>query len=154
MRFVSDLLTTVPATTTSEQPTANNSFVKETGSEAGLTALHLACRSGKEEIIRLLLANVETDPNSVTKISGTAPFHLAAKNGHIGTVNLLLGRVKINLQDRQGKNALMFASVAGFCDLCRLLLDHEADPSLEDTVSYSRANQPPMILSANCDTLQ
>jgi len=59
LETVRELLAFIPATTPSEAPiSVAASFIKELGTESGLTPLHLASYSGEENVVRLLL-NIE-----------------------------------------------------------------------------------------------
>jgi hypothetical protein len=54
--MVRELLTYISATTPSEPPiSVAASFIKELGTESGLTPLHMAAYSGEENVVRLLL---------------------------------------------------------------------------------------------------
>lgn len=56
---VRELLTNIPATSVTEPPlSAASSFIKELGTESGMTPLHMASYSGEENVVRLLL-NIE-----------------------------------------------------------------------------------------------
>merc|ERR1712087_228984 len=68
----------------------------------GATVLHLACKQGKLECVRLLLSTNSTlsnDPDS----NGQTPFYIAASEGHPDIVYLLLQTGRIgNVQLKQG----------------------------------------------------
>jgi len=56
LEMVRELLTYISATTPSAPPiSVSSSFIKELGTESGLTPLHMAAYSGEENVVRLLL---------------------------------------------------------------------------------------------------
>lgn len=63
-------------------------FLNITSSE-GFTALHLACDAGYERVADLLLRH-GADREAVTMVASASPLHLAAKNGHLSLVELLI----------------------------------------------------------------
>ena len=63
-------------------------FLNMTSSE-GFTALHLVCEAGYERVADLLLRH-GADREAVTMVASASPLHLAAKNGHLSLVELLI----------------------------------------------------------------
>ena len=60
----------MPATLKSETPTAaTSSFIRELGSESGLTPLHMAAYSGKENIVRLLMNSPGVQVDATTNLN-------------------------------------------------------------------------------------
>ncbi|KXZ44520.1 hypothetical protein GPECTOR_66g248 [Gonium pectorale] len=55
----------------------------------GWTALHVACKLGDEEVVKLLL-HKGADPSVRDLDQGFTPMHVAAMNGHWGLVKTLL----------------------------------------------------------------
>ncbi|KAF3846955.1 hypothetical protein F7725_004033, partial [Dissostichus mawsoni] len=80
--------------------------------------LHYAAWQGKAEPMKMLLksGSRHDGPN------GTSPLHLAAKNGHIDIIRLLIqAGIDINRQTKAG-TALHEASLCGKTEAVRLLL--------------------------------
>jgi ankyrin repeat protein len=76
------------------------------------------------------------------------PLHLAAKNGHEYTVQLLLDRgAKIEAKDRSDRTPLNLAAGNGHEDTARLLLDRGADIEAKD-----KDSRAPLHLSAGAVT--
>jgi ankyrin repeat protein len=89
--------------------------------------LQLCCQEGYVEGVRAILAN---QPLAGQESEDTSLI-LAATNGHIDVVRLLLeSGVDVNLQSDED-TALRAASVYGNIDMMRLLLQHGADINLQ-----------------------
>jgi len=57
----------------------------------------------------------------------------SVSEGDIDTVQELLSKkVNVNAQDKEGKTALMIASMEGFHDIVDLLLDRKANVNIKD----------------------
>ena len=106
-------------------------FTAEKGIDAavrkyGVTALMLAAREGKTEIVKLLLdrdANIESKDNW-----GNTALSLAAWEGKTKTVALLLKHgANIEAQNKYGWTALMRAAWSGRTEIAKLLLEHGAN---------------------------
>lgn len=136
--FARELLTSVSATVLSEQPAVMNSIVKETNAEPGLTPLHLACHSGQENLVRLLLNYPGVQVDSAAENTGMIPLHLAAMHGHIPIVGLLLSKssAQIDIRDKKGRNALMLAAANGHEEMTALLVGQAADVAAVDNVGF------------------
>lgn len=84
----------------------------------GRTPLSYAADTGREAIVKLLLAESDVDPNSSSKCNafrGMTPLMFASKNRHKAVVDLLLDRhdIDIDAQDSNGKTALFHAVISG-----------------------------------------
>ena len=136
MEFARELLATVPVTIVSVSPTVNNNLVKHIGGESGLTALHLACHSGQENMVRLLLNYPGAMADGAADLTGMTPLHMAAMNGHLPVVALLLSKIgtKIDVRDNKGRSSLMLAAANGHAEMAVLLNGQGADVSAEDNV--------------------
>ena len=87
-----------------------------------------ACKSGKTEIVKLLLEEEEIeDINAIDQSGGTA-FMWACLNGHKDVVQLLLDNseknIDLNARRASGCTALMYACIYGRKDVVKLILDN------------------------------
>lgn len=94
-------------------------------SEPHLSAIYAASQEGFNDIIELLLvfgadAYEEYDPPC-------GPLQIAAENGHLHTVKLLLDRGHRKIEQEQRDHALASASSRGHVEIVGLLLGHGAD---------------------------
>uniref|UniRef100_UPI00358EECE8 caskin-1-like n=1 Tax=Myxine glutinosa TaxID=7769 RepID=UPI00358EECE8 len=96
---------------------------------ASKTPLDLACEFGRMRVAKLLLnSNVcpvllEGRPNDSNNPSSRSPLHLAAKNGHVDIIRMLiLAGIDINRQTRFG-TALHEAALYGKTEVVRLLIE-------------------------------
>ena len=97
----------------------------------GVTALHCACSTGYEAIVRYLLEK-GSDPNIMDRFDNTS-LHYASWSGYIKIVELLLKRgININVQDETGNTALHDATVRGHPMVVQMLLYYGADPMIKN----------------------
>ncbi|XP_055354548.1 serine/threonine-protein phosphatase 6 regulatory ankyrin repeat subunit B-like isoform X2 [Paramacrobiotus metropolitanus] len=134
-----ELLTVVPATVRSDEPTVTTATGMEIGAEAGLTPLHLACKAGQEAIVRLLLNYPGVQVDAPADKSGYIPLHMAAVNGHIPVVGLLLSRAasRLDVPDVKGQTPLMLAATKGHLNMAALLINQGADVEVRDNNGWT-----------------
>ena len=103
----------------------------------GATALHHAAMNGRRRCAVLLLAanpmpgclirgirNMPVDIDARRTRDGRSPLSLAAGNGHVKTVRMLLHRGALTeLADDHGRTPLLWAAGQGHLDCCETLLD-------------------------------
>ena len=94
----------------------------------GQSAILNAARLGHANIINQLVdSDAELNPDS-----GEMPLHVAAENGHVDVVHLLLeGGADVDKADSYGNTALMNAAVAGYAEVVEKLLSQGATADLE-----------------------
>lgn len=116
----------------------NNGELPPTGKspEAGffdsVPVLHLAARNNNSAIVRLLLTEYQQDINA-TDESGATVLHVAAENGNMNTVELLIDhQVELNARDKKGRTALHLAAKEGHVRIIRILLRNGAEVDLVD----------------------
>jgi ankyrin repeat protein len=90
----------------------------------GDSLLHHACRTGRVEVVRLLLETEKLRVNknafNSTKIN---PLMIAANQGHVEVVKLLLEhRADISAADKQGQSAFLWAARKANFVVCQLIL--------------------------------
>ncbi|XP_012556375.1 ankyrin repeat domain-containing protein 17 isoform X1 [Hydra vulgaris] len=92
------------------------------------TALSLACSSGRQEVVELLLmSNANYEHRNV---SDYTPLSLAASGGYVGIIKLLLNHgAEINSRtgSKLGISPLMLAAMNGHVAAVKLLLDRGSD---------------------------
>ncbi|KAM0139052.1 hypothetical protein ACHAP3_003320 [Botrytis cinerea] len=86
----------------------------------------------KKKIQSLLKRGVEPDLPSPRKVT---PLWIAAKNGHIEVVRLLLETksVNVNVRSVEGRSPIFWAATHGDEEIVKLLLSAGADPTFVDT---------------------
>ena len=91
------------------------------------TPLHLACESGNEEIVRVLLL-YNADP-TITKLHDVSPLHIAAKEGFMKLIELLLEfeGITLNIRDEKLRTPLHYAARYDKEDMINFLLDKYAE---------------------------
>jgi ankyrin repeat protein len=100
--------------------------------ESGRTALIDAASRGQAEAVRILL-DAGADVEAKTKIEKNTALLLAADQGHVKIVQMLIGnRSNVNVRDGNGKTALIIAAARGHTDIVQLLLDKGADVNAKD----------------------
>ena len=84
------------------------------------TALYIACISGHDSVVSILLAHPDIDPN-LKNTSGNTPFLIACANGNTSCVRLLLQdqRVMVNEPDNNGATPLWRAAYWGRHDVIK-----------------------------------
>ncbi|XP_022047740.2 dynein axonemal heavy chain 12 [Acanthochromis polyacanthus] len=92
------------------------------------TALHESAFLGLENFAYLLLES-GADPNACD-IKKKTPLALAAQNGHLSVVEVLLQKGAHVWSESETGTVLFDAAASGNPDIISLLLDHGADPNL------------------------
>jgi len=101
----------------------------------GRTALHLAAACNHPKFVELLLGKGAAV--NAKDSAGATPMHLAALNGAVEAAKVLIGRVPIDAQDKNGETALHYAAECRFVpqgsQVAQILLDAGASVDLADT---------------------
>ena len=102
----------------------------------GFTPLHISVRKGRENLIRLLLAN-KVDVN-IQDDDGYLPLHWCAFEGNENLCRLLLEHnADVNMKDYSGDTPLHWCAREGNENLCRLLVEQNADVNIQDKDGYT-----------------
>lgn len=106
-------------------------------------ALHAAASGGNEDIILFLLEE-KFDINARTPDEGWTPLLVATRDGRAEAAKLLIYKGSdVNAQSNLGATALTFAVTQPFpseeerLSLVTYLLNHEADPTLQDSFGHT-----------------
>jgi len=87
----------------------------------GLTALHEACKAGREDMAALMLdsgAGVNSRAEEWESARRPTPLHTACDSGHVGVVRLLVARgAALDVRDERGQSPFDLASLRGFHDV-------------------------------------
>lgn len=101
--------------------------------------VHSTIRWNKKSLeeIRAMLSSDELvnilDPNN-----GNAPIHIAAQNGHLDLVNLLIEKkAEVNVQNKKGNTALHMAVGYDYYDVAKALIDAGADMELKNEGGFT-----------------
>jgi len=107
-------------------------------SASNLTVLNLfnAASAGDTSLIRRFVQK-RPDLLSVRDKSNKTVLHVAAKNGHVATVRLLVQHVDVNAQDKHGNTALHYCYKHGYDVLVHLLHATRRQASSSAHVSHS-----------------
>jgi glycerophosphodiester phosphodiesterase len=119
--------------------------------QVGETALHFAARFGHEECAKILLegtAEQKADTNLVENYFGWTPLHIAAVDGHLNVLELLIAAgADVNKPDSSGWNAREHAALRGHIEIAQRLAQAapigEGDKPIQDT--NGRSLSPPKI---------
>eukprot|EP00111_Clytia_hemisphaerica_P024707 TCONS_00072807-protein len=98
---------------------------------SGYTAVHLAAKSGKNEMLSFLLENnADNNPQDNHMLT---PLALASYEGHKDCVKTLLHyRAAVEARDPNNKTSLFFAAAEGHAEVVKCLLDHGANVTHKD----------------------
>ncbi|XP_067087629.1 ankyrin repeat and death domain-containing protein 1A [Osmerus mordax] len=99
--------------------------------QAGQRAFALAAEHGCDEMLTLLMDEEFNMATMRPNKNGDTPLHLAAKNGHLSTVQLLLQSFETrNQTNKAGETALSLAADNGHEDCVLALLEADCDPNI------------------------
>ena len=81
------------------------------GGKFGGTALYYACQHGRVDEVKYLIADNNLAIDSPCDNSGAAPLHIAAVNGRLDMVKLLVETFmcKLDVRDSSGQTPLEYA---------------------------------------------
>ncbi len=119
------------------EETIRNGALLTLRDEKDRTALHLAARFGRQNIVALLLQRgvaVDIRRNySLFWGTGITPLHEAVHGGHDTVVALLIAQgASINAKTEKGMTPLLIAVKRKWADIARILLEKGADLTLKD----------------------
>lgn len=107
----------------------------------GETALHVAARFGHDECARVIIAGSESqeaDLEVAEKSYSWTPLHVAAVDGALGVVELLIeAGADLNKPDASGWTAKEHAALRGHMNIARLLASYENEKEVASRVAAS-----------------
>ena len=99
----------------------------DTCDEFGSAPIHIACKNGHRDIVRLLIRK-NCDLNISDDESLSTPLHIASEMCHSDIVKILLDSgAEVDMVDMKNRTPLYIASKKGHDDTVRILLDSGAD---------------------------
>ncbi|XP_054722688.1 LOW QUALITY PROTEIN: uncharacterized protein LOC129232581 [Uloborus diversus] len=105
------------------------------GNKKSFTALHIACREGHIDVVRVLIrhkANVDKLTNA--QQDKLTPLMLASQKGHLDIVNLLIEHsAQVEMKDKKQRTALTHAVINGHAHVTSYLLRLGANPNSTDS---------------------
>ncbi len=85
-----------------------------------------AASEGNQRVIRFYISQRGVNLNQASEKNGIAALHLAAQNGHLGIVNVLIeAGVNVNVKTKSGITALCFAAQNGHYEIVKALCSHQ-----------------------------
>jgi ankyrin repeat protein len=95
--------------------------------EPWTTPLHLACRYGYTDLVRIILLEGHADPDTRDSQSRTALHTTVVGKGILNVAKLLLDRgAAVDAKDQSGSTPLAVAALFGKLELVELFIDHGA----------------------------
>jgi ankyrin repeat protein len=102
------------------------------GSEAGVLTLQIGVKQNSPFLTRVFIA-LGANPKDIGQ-DGMSALHFAGYLGADQVIPLLVGKgTPINLRDKEGRTALHLASYAGKVSSVAALMDHQADPEIQES---------------------
>jgi hypothetical protein len=99
----------------------------------GETQLHHCVRKGLTTSVKRLLSIRNITVNVKDDRKGWTPLHLAAYNGHVEIIRLLLlNGAEVNAKNNRGRTPLYCAALNGHIDILHLLVENGADLEAQD----------------------
>jgi ankyrin repeat protein len=89
--------------------------------------LYIAAAHGRVEAIRVL-QELGADVNQPNK-HGFTPLHIAAENGHVGAISVLIEKlgIKVNQASNSGRSPIFCAAREGHLEVVKALIEFGAD---------------------------
>ena len=139
--------------------TIMNTDIVNIQDDEGMTALHLAARSGHGEVVKTFL---NTDIVKIRDNEGQTALHLAAWKGHSEVVKILLNADIVNIQDNEGQTALHLAARSGHGEVVKILLnadivniqDNEGQTALHLAAWIGHSEVVKILLNADTVNIQ
>lgn len=131
------------------------------GNHRNETPLNVAALKGHSDCVAIIVAN-ETDLAHRADLEGFTPLHSAVVGRHHAVVNLLIGELDLDAQNRYGQTPLHLAARTSDHLLVNALLRAGANPNLTDDrgltpldtcIAFQRRAHPAQALKA-ADTLR
>ena len=102
------------------------------------------------------VARAEADPDLLRLRSGLeeTPLHFLAVENHLGAVaRLIAAGASVDVVNFCGSSPLLETTTLGYIAMCRLLLEHGADPSVKNNVGVTALSAAAMRNHAELFTL-
>jgi ankyrin repeat protein len=104
---------------------------------AGTPMLSMAARNNRKELLEWLLAT-GADIDAVSKDRGYSAVMDAVWKSNTAIVKILVEKkANLNFISRDGQSVLVLAVGTGNEEICRLLVENGADPSIKDSMGMS-----------------